>query len=180
MHSNKVQRSVDAFEHTPVMLQTIPSTGDPGIPKTRRELCPLEPDKKLGPDPAAGSHQDSHVPATSMTMGKEDYGGFIPLELPGLQATWSLKILCNLHQLPKGSSHPMSPRINLSCSSCPEGCAATLPSKPLPVFPLSFSLLCTKSSIPWIYTAKYPSDSAKILQSGDLNMGKRQGLGDLE
>lgn len=185
MHSKKVQRSLDVFEHTQVMLQTIPRTRDPGMPKACRELCPLEQDEKLGPDPAAGSYQDSHAPDTCITMGKEAYGDFSSPwscldSRPLWKQKWSLKIPCSLCQLPKGSSHPMSPSIKLSCSSCPEGCAASLPSKPLPVFPLSFSLLCAESSIPQIYNAKYPSDSTKILYSRVLNMGKGQGLGDLE
>lgn len=118
MHSKKVQRSLDVFEHTQVMLQTIPRTRDPGMPKTCRDLCPLEQDEKLGPDPAAGSYQDSHAPGTCITMGKEAYGVkklqgvFIPLELPGLQATVEAEMVLKnpLQSLP-ASQRVLSPNV---------------------------------------------------------------------
>lgn len=77
------------------------------------ELSPLEKDKKLRPDPAAG-YQDSHAPGTSMTMGKEAYGDFLSPwscldSRPLWKQKWSLKIPFSLHQLPKGSSHLKSP-----------------------------------------------------------------------
>lgn len=128
----EIQRSVDVFEHTQVMLLTIPSIRNPGIPKTCRELCPLEQDKNLGPDPAAGSYQDSHVPGTSMTMGKEAYGDFSsPWSYLDSRPLWkqklSLKIPCSLCQLPKGSSHPMPPRITFPA---PPALRALLPTCP--------------------------------------------------
>lgn len=111
MHRKKVQRIVDVFEHTQVMLQPIPSIRDPGIPQICRELCPLEQDKRLGPDPAAGFYQDPHVPDTSMTMDKHAYGEFSSPwscldSRPLWKKKWSLKMPCSLCQLPKDSSHP--------------------------------------------------------------------------
>lgn len=99
MHSKEVS------EHTQVMLLIIPPIRNPGIPKTYRELHPLEQDKNLGPDPAAGSLQDSHVPDTSMTMGKKAYGDFLSPgscldSRPLWKQKWSLKIPCSLCQLP--------------------------------------------------------------------------------
>lgn len=111
MHRKKVQRIMDVFEHTQVMLQPIPSIRNPGIPKICRELCPLEQDKRLGPDPAAGSCQDPHVPGRTMTMGKQAYGEFSSPwscldSRPLWKKKWSLKMPCSLCQLPKGSSPP--------------------------------------------------------------------------
>lgn len=134
MHRKKVQRIMDVFEHTQMMLQPIPSIRNPGIPKICRELCPLEQDKRLGPDPAAGSYQDPHVPGRTMTMGKQAYGEFSSPwscldSRPLWKKKWSLKCPAVLVSFPKGP-HPVPPRITFSAPPALRAMLPTCPANP--------------------------------------------------
>lgn len=88
--------------------------------------------------------------------------------------TWSLKSPPPAFtNFPMGCLTPVSPS---TCSSHPKGCTANLPSTPLPIFPLSLSLLCANPTIPRICKAKGALADAKMLSLGRREGGLRAGL----